>query len=114
MDRTAFYAGGGGQPSDTGPLEAGGKSYRVTRVTGRGGVIVHELEGDPPEAGTSVNGQIDWERRYQLMRTHTALHILCGVIWRDFGALVTGGDMKPWRPGWTSSWSICRATLPVR
>ncbi len=95
LDRTAFYPGGGGQPSDTGTLEAGGKGYRVMRVTGRGGVIVHELEGDFPGVGTTVNGEIDWERRYQLMRTHTALHILCGVIWRDFGAQVTGGDMKP-------------------
>ena len=95
LDRTAFYPGGGGQPSDTGTLEAGGKSYRVTRVSGRGGVIVHDLGGDFPEVGESVKGQIDWERRYQLMRTHTALHILCGVIWRDFGAQVTGGGMKP-------------------
>ncbi|MBM3924702.1 MAG: alanyl-tRNA editing protein [SAR202 cluster bacterium] len=95
LDRTAFYPGGGGQPSDTGTLEFGGRMYRVTGVSGRGGVVVHEIDGEKPAAGSVVKGRIDWERRHQLMRTHTALHILCGVIWRDYGAQVTGGDMKP-------------------
>jgi misacylated tRNA(Ala) deacylase len=95
LDRTAFYPGGGGQPSDTGTLEAGSRVYKVTGVSGKGGVIVHEIDGEKPAVGSAVKGRVDWERRYQLMRTHTALHILCGVIWRDYGAQVTGGDMKP-------------------
>ena len=95
LDRTAFYIGGGGQPSDTGTLNAGGRDYTVTGVKRDGGLLVHVIDGDKPETGDLVSGHIDWERRYQLMRTHTALHILCGVVWRDYGALVTGGNMQP-------------------
>lgn len=95
LDRTGFYPAGGGQPSDTGLLHGGDRTWEVTRVGRAGGKVVHFLEGDPPPAGSRVHGEIDWEQRYQLMRTHTALHILCGVIWRDYGAQVTGGDMKP-------------------
>ena len=95
LDRTAFYIGGGGQPSDTGTLNAGGRDYAVTGVKRDGGLLVHVIDGDKPETGDLVSGHIDWERRYQLMRTHTALHILCGVVWRDYGALVTGGNMQP-------------------
>lgn len=97
LDRTAFFTGGGGQPSDTGVLRAGDQEYQVTKISRSGGDVVHELDPDAasgPSVGTSVHGVIDWERRYQLMRTHTALHILCGVVWRDYGAHVTGGDMK--------------------
>ena len=95
LDRSAFYPGGGGQPADTGVLIAGGVDYRVGKVSRSGGTLVHEIGGDQPPVGETVRGKIDWERRYQLMRTHTALHILCGVVWRDYGAKVTGGDMKP-------------------
>ena len=99
LDRTAFYIGGGGQPCDTGRLAdaaSGGAEYRVTKVARAGGAIVHTLDSaDRPAAGDALRGVIDWERRYLLMRTHTALHILCGVVWRDYGALVTGGDMRP-------------------
>ncbi|MQF69998.1 alanyl-tRNA editing protein [SAR202 cluster bacterium AD-804-J14_MRT_500m] len=95
LNRTTFYPGGGGQPSDTGWLKINDFRYRVTRVIGRGGLTVHEIQDNDITSGDLVNGVIDWERRYQLMRTHTALHILCGVIWRDFGVQVTGGDMKP-------------------
>ena len=95
LDRTAFFPGGGGQPADTGSLRAGDREWNVSRVSRSGGKLVHALDGDPPPAGESVRGVIDWERRYELMRTHTALHILCGVVWRDHGAHVTGGDMKP-------------------
>ena len=95
LDRTAFYTGGGGQPSDSGTLTAGGREYRVSGVKRADGKLVHQIVGDLPAAGATVNGLIDWDRRYLLMRTHTALHILCGVVWRDYGALVTGGDMKP-------------------
>ncbi len=97
LNRTAFYPGGGGQPHDTGTLTAGSYTWRVTRVRKAGPDVWHEVEGEPPAAGTTVHGQIDWERRYQLMRTHTAMHILCGVIWRDYGASVTGGNMEPLR-----------------
>ena len=95
LDRTAFYIGGGGQPSDIGVLSVGGRDYAVTGVKRDGGLLVHLIDGDRPETGSRVSGRIDWERRYQLMRTHTALHILCGVVWRDYGALVTGGNMQP-------------------
>ncbi len=97
LDKTAFYAGGGGQPCDVGTLsDADGTTYRVTKVARSGGAVAHTLDGDrTPSVGAAVRGAIDWERRYQLMRTHTALHILCGVVWRDYGALVTGGDMRP-------------------
>ena len=95
LDRTAFYPGGGGQPSDTGMLRFGNAEGMVTRVSRLEGKIVHELDSPPPSVGETVHGTIDWERRYRLMRTHTALHVLCGVIWRDYGAKVTGGDMKP-------------------
>lgn len=97
LERTAFYPGGGGQPCDIGTLSAGGQVWPVTRVRRAGEDIWHEVEGDPPPVGTQVHGQIDWKRRYQLMRTHTAMHILCGVIWRDYGASVTGGNMEPLR-----------------
>ena len=98
LDRTAFYIGGGGQPCDVGTLTdtATGAQYQVTRAARAGGQIVHTIEGDAgPAVGAALHGAIDWERRYLLMRTHTALHILCGVVWRDYGALVTGGDMRP-------------------
>lgn len=92
LDRTAFYPGGGGQPNDMGQLIAGDKVYPVTSVA-RGNV--HVIEGELPAVGTTVTGQLDWDRRYKLMRTHTAMHILCGVVWRDYGASVTGGNMEP-------------------
>ncbi len=95
LDRTAFYPGGGGQPNDTGFLYTGGKAYRVSKVKKQDGRLLHCIEGELPAAGTKVNGQLDWEDRYKLMRTHTAMHILCGVVWRDYGAQVTGGNMQP-------------------
>jgi misacylated tRNA(Ala) deacylase len=97
LDRTAFYPGGGGQPADSGVLKLGERIYRVTRARKAGPDVLHILEGsDPlPSPGEQVTGEIDWEKRYQLMRTHTAMHVLCGVIFRDYGASVTGGDMDP-------------------
>ena len=95
LDRTAFYIGGGGQPSDIGVLTSDGREYFVTGVKRDGGLLVHLIDGDRPSTGSRVSGRIDWERRYRLMRTHTALHILCGVVWRDYGALVSGGNMQP-------------------
>jgi misacylated tRNA(Ala) deacylase len=95
LDRTAFYIGGGGQPSDVGILIVEGRDYAVTGIKRDGGLILHLIDGEQPTEGSQVAGRIDWDRRYQLMRTHTALHILCGVVWRDYGALVTGGNMQP-------------------
>ena len=95
LDRTAFYPGGGGQPCDYGVLLADGRTWDVTKVKKVSGQVVHFIKGELPEVGTAVTGQLDWERRYQLMRTHTAMHILCGVVWRDYGAQVTGGNMEP-------------------
>ena len=93
LDRSAFYATGGGQPHDTGTL--GG--HTVVGVQKEDGRVWHTLDGDGPlpAPGDSVHGEIDWERRHALMRTHTALHVLCGVIWNEWGKAVTGGNMEP-------------------
>ena len=100
LDRTVFYPGGGGQPSDRGTIlrSADGRSWTIRGAKKAGGDIVHELEpgdGGRPEVGDVVSADLDWARRLTLMRTHTALHALCGVVWRDYGALVTGGNMEP-------------------
>jgi misacylated tRNA(Ala) deacylase len=95
LDATTFYPGGGGQPNDVGTLIAGDQTYEVTKVRREGDSLVHDLDRTGPAVGASVTGHLDWDRRYALMRTHTALHILCGVVWRDYGAKVTGGNMQP-------------------
>ena len=97
LDRTAFYPGGGGQPNDVGTLAWDGCSAQVVKVKRQGDDVWHTLSGDVPAVGAPVRGVLDWEQRYQLMRTHTALHVLCGVVWRDYGASVTGGNMDPLR-----------------
>lgn len=95
LDRTAFYPGGGGQPCDFGTLTAENHTWPIYKTQKVGGEVVHFMEGELPAVGTAVSGQLDWTRRYQLMRTHTAMHILCGVVFRDYGAQVTGGNMDP-------------------
>ena len=95
LDRTAFYPGGGGQHNDVGTLTAHGETWHVLKASKQGAEVWHELDRAAPPRGTPVRGAIDWVRRYQLMRTHTAMHILCGVIFRDYGASVTGGNMEP-------------------
>lgn len=97
LDRTAFYPGGGGQLPDTGFILSGGISYPVSRPRKGPEGIWHILGGEEPlpAPGAKIHGALDWERRYKIMRTHTAMHILCGTIFRDYGALVTGGDMEP-------------------
>ena len=97
LDQSAFYPGGGGQPCDFGMLTVSGVDFPVSKVKKQGEDVFHFLGGEAvlPAAGSSAHGVIDWERRYKLMRTHTALHILCGTVFRDYGALVTGGDMEP-------------------
>jgi len=97
LDQSAFYPGGGGQPNDVGELNVGDVTYPVTKVKKLGADVAHFLGGDDalPEVGAQVHGKLDWEHRYKLMRTHTALHVLCGTVFRDYGALVTGGNMEP-------------------
>lgn len=101
LDRTVFYPSGGGQPHDLGTLTRAddGRAWGVVSVRKTGWVVWHELDGDEalPQPGDVVQGVLDWERRYRLMRMHTALHALCGVVFRDYGALVTGGNMGPER-----------------
>jgi len=101
LDRTAFYPGGGGQPCDLGTLETPAGTLTVESVRRDAGAVWHWIstssidEKDLPDPGTEVLGRLDWSRRHALMRTHTALHILCGVIWADYGIPVTGGNMEP-------------------
>ncbi|HWD81417.1 MAG TPA: alanyl-tRNA editing protein [Kribbella sp.] len=96
LDRSAFYPGGGGQPPDEGVLLWGGVRTRITGTVKGDDLYLVPHEGDPvPAAGTAVRGALDDERRTQLMRTHSGLHVLTGVVFRDFGALVTGGNMEP-------------------
>lgn len=109
LDRTVFYPGGGGQPHDLGTLRIGDDVLDVVRVTADRDGVWHWLEGGIPSTGTDVSGALDWDRRYRLMRTHTALHALCGVIWQRFESPVTGGNMQPGEgrldfdiPNWSS------------
>ncbi|UCD98019.1 MAG: alanyl-tRNA editing protein [Chloroflexota bacterium] len=97
LDQTAFYPGGGGQPPDSGTLTVENTQYEVKRARKVGAEVFHVMESleEFPQMGAYVTGNIDWEKRFQLMRTHTAMHILCGVIFRDYGASVTGGSMEP-------------------
>jgi misacylated tRNA(Ala) deacylase len=97
LDRSAFYPGGGGQPCDFGSLTVDSMKYAVDKVKKQGDDVLHFLAGTEPlpAPGAASHGTLDWARRYQLMRTHTALHVLCGTVFRDYGALVTGGDMEP-------------------
>jgi len=97
LDRTAFYPGGGGQVPDKGWLRFNGQEARLARAKHGPQGVLHMIEAEDalPETGAEVSGRLDWELRYKTMRTHTAMHILCGVIYRDYGAHVTGGDMEP-------------------
>lgn len=96
LDRSAFYPGGGGQPPDHGVLLWQGVQTRIVDTRKGDDLYLIPEEGDPlPPAGTSVTGAVEDERRTLLMRTHSGLHVLCGVVYRDFGALVTGGNMQP-------------------
>jgi misacylated tRNA(Ala) deacylase len=95
LDRTPFYVRGGGQPGDTGAIKSHDDEIRVTDTLRKGGKVIHVVsEPHKLQPGMPVECAIDWDRRYAIMRTHTALHALSGVVWRDYGAKVTGGDMK--------------------
>ncbi len=96
LDRSAFYPGGGGQPPDHGVLLWQGVQTRIVGTRKGDELYLLPAEGDPlPPVGTEVTGAVEDERRTLLMRTHSGLHVLCGVVFRDFGALVTGGNMEP-------------------
>jgi misacylated tRNA(Ala) deacylase len=95
LSRTAFYPRGGGQMADRGTLQADGRTWQVLGIEKRGDVVVHTVEGEVPARGMRVHGTVDWDFRYQMMRTHSALHVLCGVIYREYGAQVTGCQMYP-------------------
>ena len=96
LDRSAFYPGGGGQPPDHGVLLWGGVQTRIVDARKGDELYLLPLDGDPlPPAGTAVRGAVEDPRRTALMRTHSGLHVLCGVVFRDFGALVPGGNMEP-------------------
>ena len=96
LDRSAFYPGGGGQPPDHGVLLWQGVQTRIVGTRKGDDLYLLPAEGDPlPPAGTTVTGAVEDQRRTLLMRTHSGLHVLCGVVFRDFGALVTGGNMEP-------------------
>jgi misacylated tRNA(Ala) deacylase len=96
LDRSAFYPGGGGQPPDEGVLLWGGVQTRIAGARKGDDLYLIPAEGDPvPPPGTTVRGAVEDQRRSALMRTHSGLHVLCGVVFRDYGALVTGGNMEP-------------------
>lgn len=111
LDRTAFYPGGGGQPADTGALSFDGRTVAVTQIKKEGELVWHRLDGDLPAEGQAVTGSLDWEHRHALMRTHTAMHVLCGVVWRDYGASVTGGNMDPLHGRMDFEFATLRAEL---
>ncbi len=111
LDRTAFYPNGGGQPNDQGELISDSARWTLSGVRRQEGEIWHEVTSDPPRLGERLHGVLDWRRRYALMRTHTAMHILCGVIWRDYGASVTGGNMEPCRGRMDFEFEQMRAEL---
>jgi misacylated tRNA(Ala) deacylase len=94
LDRTAFYPGGGGQPPDKGTLGIGPVRASVVDVRREGGDIIHVLDNPVPGTVGDLRGELDWERRYAHMRHHTALHVLSGIIWKNFEAKVTGGQMR--------------------
>jgi misacylated tRNA(Ala) deacylase len=97
LDATVFYPGGGGQMPDRGSITWEGQPYQASVIAMHKDedVVWHTLDCPPPAVGTEVVGSIDWDFRYHMMRTHTALHILCGIIWKEFKVQVTGGQMYP-------------------
>ena len=115
LDQSAFYPGGGGQPCDFGSLEVAGVVYPVDKVKKQGDDVLHFLGGEIPlptvNSARVAHGTLNWVRRYDLMRTHTALHILCGTVFRDYGAKVTGGDMDPLKGRMDFEFETMRAEL---
>jgi misacylated tRNA(Ala) deacylase len=95
LDQTVLYPTGGGQPHDTGTITFAESVVPVTAVKKQGQTVWHHIDGELPPVGAEVRVSVDWDRRHELMRTHTAMHVLCGVIWNEYGKAVTGGNMEP-------------------
>lgn len=95
LDRTLFYPRGGGQMADKGYLQSYGEKFSVIAVEKRGDLIYHSVAGRLPALGARIQGEIDWDHRYTMMRTHTAIHVLCGVVYHRYGVTVTGNQMYP-------------------
>ena len=95
LDRTLFYPLGGGQPTDQGTLEAGPDTWNVHKVRKKAGKVLHKLDREAPPPGTRITGHIDWNRRYSIMRYHTALHVLSKVIFDEFESEVSGNQIYP-------------------
>lgn len=97
LDATAFHPTPyGGIDSDAGVIYAGDKAYKIVRAEILDDQVAHIAEEPASLApGEKVRGVIDWERRYNMMRLHTAAHILASVMHRDYGALITGGHILP-------------------
>ena len=95
LNQSAFFPGGGGQPFDIGSIASENKVFPIHKVQIVNNQVLHYTNDELPSIGEKITGKIDWDRRYQLMRTHSAMHILCGVVWRDYQAKVTGGNMEP-------------------
>ena len=115
LDQTAFYPGGGGQPPDRGQIQFGKALFDMKRIRRIDGQLVHVLLGSDalPPVGAQVTGHLDWDHRFQLMRTHTAMHILCGVVWQNYGAQVTGGNMDPLKGRMDFEFESMRADLVI-
>ncbi len=97
LDQTVFYPRGGGQPSDRGSIiAADGSAHRVVEVSKKGGVVTHAIERETPAlaAGMRVRCVIDWERRYRLMRMHTAAHVLGATMHKELGVLISGNQLE--------------------
>lgn len=95
LNRTAFYPTGGGQPNDLGKISSDGGEAQVVDVSKKTGIVLHKLKGAIPQSSATVHGTIDWDRRYVFMRYHSALHVLCGLVYHMYGGLVTGGQIYP-------------------
>jgi Ser-tRNA(Ala) deacylase AlaX len=95
LDRTAFYPTGGGQPNDIGVIRWDGGESKVVDVSKKTGIVLHKVDGAAPPQGAMIHGTLDWDRRYAFMRYHSALHVLCGLVYHMYGGLVTGGQIYP-------------------
>ncbi|MFC1741484.1 alanyl-tRNA editing protein AlaXM [Nanoarchaeota archaeon] len=93
LDKTCFYPLSGGQPGDTGVIVADGKEYKVLNTIKKGPGAIHEVDQEGIKEGDNITGMIDWSRRYHLMRSHTACHILCLVVHNETKALITGNQI---------------------
>lgn len=99
LDRTQFYPEGGGQPTDTGMIRTDLDAWRVVDVQKHDGIHhylepAEDTEVNFPDAGTTVTGVLDWERRYSHMRYHTAQHLLSALLLTEYDAETTGNQVR--------------------